>query len=69
MLILCGSDSKNDEDYFLKLDKLNQKLTTNIIKKDDKKIFTTICKSKLSKVINEEYQFIKKPISKCKKFE
>ena len=69
MLVLCGSVSKNNIDNFWKLDKINQKPTTNLTKKDDKKIFTTICKSKISIVINEENQFIKKPISKWKKFE
>lgn len=69
MLVLCGSVSKNNVDNFWKLDKINQKPTTNIIKKDEKKIFITKSFSRISIIINEDSQFIKKPISKWKKFE
>ena len=69
MLVLCGSVSKNNIDNFWKLDKINQKPTTIIIKKNDKKINNTRYFIKIPVVINKNVKIIKKPLPIYKKFE
>lgn len=69
MLVLCGSVSKNNIDNFWKLDKINQKPTTNLTKIETKKIINTKYLSKKPIVINEDNKFTRESHLIYKKFE